>query len=501
MKHTPITILLYLACTSIFSCDNKANVTILDNNAEKGNDITVLFKGSFLKDTIQHGDGSFSRAVTPTIAYFSSTDILLGTNDVSENEFEKTVKIVNPSSQVILQRKISYDDFDFLVLEPGDSVEISLDSPSAKLLNRTPLKYDLGLSEINQGLPISRRESYDRNQILLINMLSSEELKIKKIANHNINIDKANEYYINLLKKIDSVYQLNQMSETSYFAYKTYYSFKGMRGDEILAKIDGFSIAEQDSVFKYPYFRDPLYYKYSKYGYKDIIFSSGRGLIDYRVVIDTILAHQDDKLSTFTSDLLLYEFMGRLAQSQSSMKVVNTYFEKFKGSVYDTTLITALSANYFFDDIQVNSKSEVELLTFGDEKVTLSSLLKASNDSIFYIDFWASWCAPCIAEMPASKKLSEELENDSISIIYLSIDKKIENWKKSATRLGLDDNPNSLLVVNTDSSQFLQEINLGTIPRYLILNKEGKLLQSNAPSPSSEQIREVLETLLSKGAI
>lgn len=501
MKHAPIIILLYLACTSIFSCDNKANINTFENTAEKGNDIIVVFKGSFLRDTIQHEDGSISRAVTPTVTYSSSTDVLLGTKDVSENEFEKIVKILTPGSQVILQRKIGYDDFDFLVLEPGDSVEISLDNPSAKLLNRTPLKYDLGLTKINQGLPISRRESYDRNEILLINMLLSEEQKVKKMAVHNSNIDRANEYYLNLLKKIDSVYQLNQMSETTYLAYKTYYNFKGMRGDEILAKIDGFSITQQDSVFKYPYFRDPLYYQYSQYGYKDIIFSSGRGLIDYRVVIDSILAHQDDKLSTFTSDLLLYEFMGRLAQGKSSTKVINTYFEKFKKNVTDTTLITSISANYFFDDIQVNSKNTIEVVSFDGNKSSLYDILSARNDSIFYIDFWASWCAPCIAEMPASKLLINELQHKPISFIYLSIDKNIDNWKKSALRLDLDDNANSFLVVNREASQFLQDIDLTTIPRYLIIDKEGNLIHSNAPSPSSREIEEILKSLLSSEVI
>lgn len=489
--------LLVVICLYIYSCQESSDKAYINDIDKKERDITILIKGNLLKDTIQHKDGSSSKNLTPILTYSGADDVILPINEVSKTDSSKTVKIVKPKSNVILQRKIDYDDFDFLILQPGDSIEISLSNTYAHLLNRKALKYDVGLSDLNEDLPISRSESYNRNRIFLLDLLPSQEHKVNVLAKHRMNVEKAKNYYQELLERIDSVYQLNQMTEATYEAYKTYYTYKGQDGNIILDRVTNLSPIQQDSVFKYSYFRAPLYTYYSRLGYKDIVFASGRGIYDYKVALDSVLADKN-KLSHFTSDLLLYEFMGRLAQSTSSSAEVKDYFEKFKENVHDTTLISALSANYFFDDIHVDTKNSVVLTNIESKKTNLSDVLSASNDSLFYIDFWASWCRPCIAEMPASEELKLELQDQPISVIYLSIDKKIDNWERSASRLGLDVNLNSYLVVNRDSSKFLQDFILSTIPRYLVVNKKGKLLQSNAPSPSSEGIRKLLVSLLSK---
>lgn len=77
-----------------------------------------------------------------------------------------------------------------------------------------------------------------------------------------------------------------------------------------------------------------------------------------------------------------------------------------------------------------------ELLNSKLEKKTFQEVGKKQ---LTYIDFWASWCLPCRAEMPNSLLLSKEYETKGIRFIYISIDKNPIAWEKAVKHLGLKD--------------------------------------------------------------
>lgn len=491
-----LSVLLFMTISLIISCQNESDEKAGHESFEKNNDITIIINGHLTSDTIKHKDGSFVQNTTPDIIYTKPNHPLVPINTVDQSDSTQTIKILDTSPYVIVQSKMGFDDFDFFILKPGDSVLINYNKPTSEIeiINRSTLKYDLGLFDLNEELPMSASESYNRNNILLIGLVLSEEEKLRIKAKHQRNVETAKKYYKKLLVKIDSVYKLGQMSRETFDAYKTYYTYKSLDNNEILKAIESFSPEEQDSAFKYPFFREPLYFQYSKLGYRDVMLASGRGAFDYKAIMDSVISDKD-KLSGNTSDLLLHQFMVRLAEGKST-KEAKDYFEKFRKNVRDTSLVRTISAKFFFENISVSSKNTVVLANIKGEQTNLNDLVSSSNDSIFYIDLWASWCAPCIAEMPASKALREDTKNMPIGFVYLSIDKNLENWKRSSSKLGLSDYSNNYVIINRDSSEFLQSIDLSAIPRYLLIDKKGKLLESYAPSPSSDEIRKVLKEML-----
>ena len=115
---------------------------------------------------------------------------------------------------------------------------------------------------------------------------------------------------------------------------------------------------------------------------------------------------------------------------------------------------------------------------------------------VIYVDFWASWCGPCRKEMPFSRKMHEgltEKQKKEIVFLYISIDEEIDNWKKAVQELGLKD-----AGVNGHSYEMAGRYKVSSIPRYMIINKNGEVVNDNAPRPSSPETLEKLIELMGK---
>ena len=108
-----------------------------------------------------------------------------------------------------------------------------------------------------------------------------------------------------------------------------------------------------------------------------------------------------------------------------------------------------------------------------------------------FIDLWASWCVYCIREFPALHKLEKEFESDDLVFISLSIDTSTDAWHSALNRLKLEGNQ---FIVS--SSAFSEKLEIAAVPRYLIYDKQGRLIDGNAPRPSeTEKITFLLRNL------
>lgn len=107
-----------------------------------------------------------------------------------------------------------------------------------------------------------------------------------------------------------------------------------------------------------------------------------------------------------------------------------------------------------------------------------------------YVDMWASWCVPCIREIPHLKSLEKDLQNKDVVFVSISIDTNEEAWKKKVAALGLDGNQ----LINKDN-KLGEALNVSGIPFFIIYDKEGKLYKYNAPRPSDVRTKPLLESL------
>ena len=112
-----------------------------------------------------------------------------------------------------------------------------------------------------------------------------------------------------------------------------------------------------------------------------------------------------------------------------------------------------------------------------------------------YMDIWATWCGPCIAEIPFLKKVEKLYHTKNIEFLSISIDdvKDHEKWQKMIIDKELGGM--QLLADNNWESQFIQDYLIKGIPRFILLDPKGNIVSANAPRPSDKKLTELFDEL------
>ncbi|MCH7401392.1 TlpA family protein disulfide reductase [Belliella kenyensis] len=186
--------------------------------------------------------------------------------------------------------------------------------------------------------------------------------------------------------------------------------------------------------------------------------------------------------SSIINDMLM------LAKSyDQSEKSIDTFKKEYHESSYTPTmeeLLTSLE--------KLKPGAEVENFSFIDLEGKSVSLEKY-KDKIIYLDLWASWCGPCIQTFRTKTPDFEmQLRDQSdIVLVYVSIDEKEESWKNF-----LDKNPlrgEHLYAGKGFEAPIMKYFKVWGIPRYLIIGKDNKLVNPNAPRPGDEALSVLFE--------
>ena len=119
-----------------------------------------------------------------------------------------------------------------------------------------------------------------------------------------------------------------------------------------------------------------------------------------------------------------------------------------------------------------------------------------TKNKVTYIDFWASWCGPCKGEMPSSQALREEYAAKGVNFVYISLDEDKDAWASANKNFVLPDG-HSFVLPNPSSSEIPTKFNISSIPRYILMDANGNVVDDNAPRPSeTERIKGALDKML-----
>ena len=131
------------------------------------------------------------------------------------------------------------------------------------------------------------------------------------------------------------------------------------------------------------------------------------------------------------------------------------------------------------------------LLTTDGKQVKFQDILKKQKGKTTVIEVWASWCGDCVKAMPKLKEL--QASNPKVSYVFISMDKTADKWKEGIEKHQL----NGLHFMANDGMKgaFGTAIDLDWIPRYIIIDKTGKIVVYRAIETDFAKIDEAIKKL------
>lgn len=161
--------------------------------------------------------------------------------------------------------------------------------------------------------------------------------------------------------------------------------------------------------------------------------------------------------------------------NKEEMKVAYERLSKESRSTYwGNELYKVLSADTSTISIGIGKKiSDFKVTNSNGIKVSILELVSKSDYTL--IDFWASWCSPCRAEIPNLKKVYNDFHHKGFNIIGVSTDKSLGAWKKA---IQVDETPWVHVVDNVENVT-TAKLKLIGIPGYLLLDKHGNIIKFN----------------------
>ena len=136
-------------------------------------------------------------------------------------------------------------------------------------------------------------------------------------------------------------------------------------------------------------------------------------------------------------------------------------------------------------------------LNIKGEKKSLSSF----KGKYVYIDVWATWCAPCIKEIPALQSLEKKYHRKNIKFVSISVDQASTNsgsWEAAEKKwrdFVKQKQMSGVQLWAGDDTSFQQAYQITGIPRFILIDPQGNIVDANAPRPSDPRLKSLFTSL------
>ncbi|MGG7036644.1 MAG: thioredoxin-like domain-containing protein [Flavobacterium sp.] len=131
------------------------------------------------------------------------------------------------------------------------------------------------------------------------------------------------------------------------------------------------------------------------------------------------------------------------------------------------------------------------LVTIENTEIPFKKILKKHTGKVTVIEIWASWCSDCVKAMPKLKEL--QANNPNVDYVFISLDKTYEKWQAGMTKYEMKGD--NYWVSDGMKGEFGKSIDLDWVPRYIILDKKGKIATYRAVETEFDKMNETLKTL------
>ena len=438
----------------------------------------------------------------PKVLYTDNTEVLR--EYMPEADFD-TITLQLPEH--FKELALNYRDFEFIYypLMQGDTISISMDSLDYPILSSKHHPERNRIYNMNYEL----RKGRTHSGLEAKTCLGSDWVRIAQ----NIDVIRANNWTSLLMNycPLDSLQSMFNSYKTAYTDTINLFKQQQIISDKIynhyqyllaLKDYESRRMLNEDTAFyrrmeagisdeyaSYPSYHEYLnHYLWFTNQHIPTIRKSQGGSKNWCQTFDELSAKPFQPKSM---QILLKRCIREISENFSAQDV-NHYLDKYLQITQDTTLYNNIKEQYNLSD----DANQLLLEDIQGKTTNLSLLLKKHKGKVIYVDFWASWCVPCREEITPSAKLRESYKGKDVVFVYLAYNDTKDSWKKAVKQEGMAEIENNFIITNSKNSKTLEAIKLELIPRYIIFDKQGSLVEMNAPRPSDEQATIIINKYL-----
>jgi len=431
-----------------------------------------------LKGNVKNFDDTFFELITT--GYFNNT-----TNSVlvdKKGNFSKSIYIDG-----IQNVHLYLDDDDIpLFAVPGDTIEVSWDQKNFK----NTFKINSPSAERTQDLSIMMAIYKERGQ-------SFRDL-YKKLSESKGMADSSKYRLINDSYNADlaTIFSLPQTKySTTKIFYDVYFKHVNLlrsRSNNLLnaykLKADDRYSGPEYTKFDHTYLSEEIFIQSSDY--RDFVFDQMRFLRPFKyglVLKGSDFAPFNPTKSGYLSGQALLDVI--TIRDWFSAKIIIEGFENYDfkdaKAVYEDYLVHGTSPAYldtiktFYKNIsRLAPGQQAPAFTLKDMKGKSVSLSDFKG-KLVYIDFWGVYCGPCIGDIEESgAKVHEKYKDKDVVFLNICLDEKGSAWTNKIKELKLDGV--NLVAEGWTNNQICKDYNINGIPHYVLIDKEGKIINNNA---------------------
>ncbi|MEJ7680811.1 MAG: TlpA disulfide reductase family protein [Segetibacter sp.] len=211
---------------------------------------------------------------------------------------------------------------------------------------------------------------------------------------------------------------------------------------------------------------------------------------EFRSCFDSV----ENNFIALARDYLLSQLMYRAYTRR--IPISSNYLAKYETACFDKSykkLVYNIKLQQEENDNKAIGIGNNSLLSVDGKTIaSLENIITKHRGKLILIDFWATWCAPCRQEMPSLRKLMQEYKEDKVVFVSLSMDKEVQPWRKYVIANNTEIK-NNYIISDIEKSTFVKQFGINSILRYMIIDKEGQIINSEAPRPSDPKLKALID--------
>jgi len=150
----------------------------------------------------------------------------------------------------------------------------------------------------------------------------------------------------------------------------------------------------------------------------------------------------------------------------------------------ENDLVKSRFSEKYMHDKEMLSGGKLDLNASDDGQILLNEIISKNKNKVIYLDFWGTFCGPCLNDFKGSSELKEYYKKKDVAFVYLCERGEESKWQEIIKQYSVKGD--HYLLNNHQYIGLAKMFNLTYVPRYIIIDKNGNVVDFNAPRPWNE---------------